>query len=251
MKRLVLILSVILLSICGYSQDSKSLFQEANGLYLDGNHGKALEKYLEIEKSYHISAELYYNIGNTYYKLGNIGRSILYYERALNLSPGDEDLQFNLALANENTADKISPIPDLFYEKFWKSLQYMFSLNGWGYVFTIFYILIIFLFGTRLFIRNSKGNIMLKRLIYMLTAVTIGIILITGSRIYIEKTTQEAVIMSEVVAVFSTPSGDSTELFTIHEGTKTEILEESGEWLEIRLADGKVGWLLRSSVEII
>lgn len=251
MKRFIAVIFTILLISTSSAQDNKSLFQNANQLYLDGNYEEALERYRQIKNSGKLSGELLYNIGNTYFKLNNIGKSILYYERASKFIPGDEDLQNNLSLANLNTVDKITPIPELFYIKYWKSFQNLFSLNGWGYVFLASYFIIVFLIILRMFIRNIRTAVFLKRVLYLFIVISVFILISIGSILYRNKTTVEAVIMSEVIPVFSTPSVDGTELFTIHEGTKIRILEESGTWVEIKLPDGKVGWLDRKAVEII
>ena len=251
MKRIISVIFLILLISISSGQDHKVLFQDANRLYLDGNYEEALDRYLQIENYGKLSGELLYNIGNTYFKLNNIGKSILYFERASKYIPGDEDLQNNLALANLNTVDKITPIPELFYIKYWKSFRNLFSLNGWGFVFLSSYFIIIFLIILRMFLKNIRTAIFIKRILYVSTAISILILLSIGSILYQDETTDEAVVMSEVIPVFSTPSVDGTELFTIHEGTKILILEESGTWVEIKLPDGKVGWLERKAIEII
>ena len=132
-----------------------------------------------------------------------------------------------------------------------KSFRNLFSLNGWGYVFLSSYFIIIFLIILKMFLKNIRTAIFIKRILYVSTAISILILLSIGSILYQDETTDEAVVMSEVIPVFSTPSVDGTELFTIHEGTKILILEESGTWVEIKLPDGKVGWLERKAIEII
>jgi len=251
MKKYLLIILISYSITITYSQEAETLFRQGNNLYLNEDYRGALDIYHQIEESGKINGELYYNMGNAYFKLKEIGQAILYYERARKFIPNDEDLKENLAIAELNTVDKITPIPKLFYERYWESIQNLFSINSWGYIFIFLYVVILFIIGIRFFIRNYRIDKLLKRLILVFLLLSMLTVLVAGSKIYESKSTVKAIVMSESVSVYSTPSIDSTTLFTLHEGTKVKILEENGEWRNIKLADGKVGWMKMSDLEII
>jgi tetratricopeptide (TPR) repeat protein len=134
----VLILIFAFVSI-SYAQDATMKnFEQGNEAYQSGNYLKAIEYYNQIIDNGYQTSEVYYNLGNAYYKLKNIPEAILNYERALKVDPSDEDSEFNLRIANLQTLDKIEPLPKLFYQEWWESLSGWLSSGTWSFIMVIF-----------------------------------------------------------------------------------------------------------------
>ena len=121
MRKILLFLVVMLSFICAKASD-QVIIDKANKAYTDGLYANSIELYKDVLKNGHESAELYYNIGNAYYKMNDYSSAILYYERGKRLDPGNEDINFNLKIVNNKIADKIEPLPDLFYKRWYNAL---------------------------------------------------------------------------------------------------------------------------------
>ncbi len=226
-------------------------FAEGNRLYAAGDYEGALSSYLALRESGQRSGELFYNIGNAYYKLGRLGEAILYYERALKYMPQDEDLLTNLQLARLSITDKITPLPELFYQRLWRSLKYAMTFTGWKTAAYIFYILLGVWLSIRVLFRNRIIRKLSKPLIFMLfTAAALSFwISISVSRDL--ESANTGIILAKEVSVRSSPTEEGTALFSLHEGAKVWIKRRSEGWSEIRIADGKTGWLPQNSYEVI
>ena len=131
------------LVIAGISSadEAAQRFEQANQLYLQAKYPDAVAQYQKIVQSGFESGELYFNLGNAYYKSGNIQKAILNYERARQLLPRDEDVQFNLQLANLQVVDKIDAVPRLFVYRWADSMLALFSLSTMGWIVYSFFIL--------------------------------------------------------------------------------------------------------------
>jgi tetratricopeptide (TPR) repeat protein len=229
---------------------SRDQFVKGNMLYEQGKFEEAIthfEKAAELAES----AELYYNLGNAYFKTNQIPQAILNYERALKLTPNDTDLKYNLKLANTLIKDKIEKLPELNITQWWRGLTLSIPVDIWawaavGLMAAAILLLIIF------FVSGIRG-------IRMLTFYT-GILFILLSLVsynrasaaqrIIEETT-EAIIFSPKVDVKSSPTDDGVNVFILHEGSKVRILKEAGEWYNIRIASGGEGWIHQSKCERI
>lgn len=250
MKRLYLqTIFFLLITLPAYSQDS--LLVKANQQYADGKYEQAIDLYQQILKSNMESAEVYYNLGNAFYKTGQYTRSIINYERAKLLAPNDDDIEFNLEIANQHVVDAIVPLPKIFFIRWWHNLVNKFSADGWAKISMFTFILTLILAGFFFFTASSQ----LKR-----TSFWVGIFILAISICSYnfaarqEKRMTEhrfAIITQPSVTVKSSPSEGGTNLFLIHEGLKVEILDNLGTWNNIRLADGNQGWLPDSSMEKI
>lgn len=232
-------------------ENVQELFDNANSLYMNEKYKEAVEVYLSIiDKGYENSA-VYFNLGNTYYKIGNTGKAVLFYEKAKKINPTDDDIITNLKMVNLTVADKITPLPELFYVKYFKLFTTLLGPFGWMKIFLILFCILCFTICIRIIVRNDRAKYILNKSVFVLSAVTIIIFAVTVySSDYVTKH-NSAVIMSERVDVYSSPDEDSTELFTVHEGTKVFVKRTQEQWLEITLADGKVGWIIKSHVETI
>jgi tetratricopeptide (TPR) repeat protein len=249
MKTLITTILVLLISVSAYAQDS--LLVKANQQYAAGEYEQAIAIYQEILNSNLESAEVYYNLGNAFYKTGRFTRSIINYERGRLLAPNDEDIQFNLELANQHVVDAIDPLPKLFFIRWWNNLSNKFTADGWAKISVIAFIFTLILAGL-FFFSTSPG---LKRMSFWF-GILIAVISVFSFNFAArqEKRMTEhrfAVITQPSVTVKSSPSEGGTDLFLIHEGLKVEIKDSLGTWKEIRLADGNQGWLPDSSMEKI
>jgi len=224
---------------------------EANKFYREGNYDNAIEMYQSLVDEGYLGVSLFYNIGNSYYRIGKIGKAILFYEKALKLDPSDEDAIHNLNFAHLSTVDRIQPLPRFFLFDWWETLLGLFSSNGWAYTVFIFYLLMIILIGLYFFARSVKQQkiFFFSGIVTLLfLALSISLLVIKVNR---DATLKSGVIIEQVVTVKSSPDPKSTDSFIIHEGLKVNLEDDLDNWVKIRLADGKVGWIENSYVEKI
>ena len=224
---------------------------EADSAYVRGEYQKAIDSYEALLKK-GVSAELYYNLGNAYYRTENITRAVLNYERALLLSPSDPDIRFNLQMARSKTIDKIVPEQEMFFVTWYRSLVNMASVDGWAMIALVCLGLAIVLALIYLF-----SNLIWLRKVGFFGAFLM-IIIFVCSNIFAHQQKNQlvyrtgAIITESAVTVKSTPAKNGVDLFILHEGTKVTIIDASmKEWKEIRLADGKEGWIETRQMEAI
>lgn len=254
MKKIVIVIIsfIYLLFSYAFSQENvNETFSRANKFYTDGKYQEAIDEYMKIMNMGYENGVVYYNLGNAYYKIGDIGKAILYYEKAKKIMPTDEDVDNNLKLVNLYIADKITPIPELFYVRYFKNITKIMSPNSWMELFLVMYIMLSICICVRIIIRQQKIKNVLKKSIFLFTFLTLLSLFIF---IYSENELNKhnwAIVMNEKTDVYASPSEDSTELFSIHKGTKIRLKRTEGLWIEITLADGKVGWIIKDNIEII
>jgi len=227
------------------------LITEAENAYNQGNYQEAIDIYQGILDSGYFSPELYYNMGNASFKAGNIPNAILYFEKALKLDPGNKDIQFNLNIANSRIVDKIENVPELFYVEWWKAARNLLTPNAWAWL-TVVLFTLIFVMAISFMISRSVS---VRRTSFW--AGIIFIILFLFGMLFSWQEYKEfhnrehAIIFTPTVTVKSSPSGNSVDLFVIHEGTKVRIIDQVEGWYEIRIANGSEGWLPASAMELI
>lgn len=225
------------------SQPVEQLMQEGNQYYINEQWQDAVESYNKILNQGYQSASLFHNLGNAHFKLGNLGEAILNYERALKLEPRDEDIRFNLRLANARTIDNIKEVPQIFLVEWWNGFISVFTVSGWAFIFLLIYLIMLAFIG----IYFLSQNINLQRFsIYggiaslILLFITLLIFISAYER---EASTNYGIILVNSVNVKVSPTYESSDSFIIHEGLKFEIQDQLDDWVRIKLADGKVGWL--------
>ena len=224
---------------------------QGDSAYMRNDYASAIQIYESLLKKGEAS-EIYYNLGNSYYKADDIAKAILNYERALLLQPGNADIRANLEIARSKTVDKVASVPDIFFVAWTKSLINCLSVDVWAKLGIVFFILLLVSFSLFFF---SKQVVWKKS---GFIAGVIFLVFVILSNIFASEQKNElmnrnkAIILSPSVTVRSTPSESGTSLFVLHEGHKIEIKDNSmREWKEIRLEDGKVGWVPTSALEII
>jgi len=252
MKRWIFLLFINLTALVSVAQKVDPLIDSANNAYAEQNYEKAVGFYEKVLDKGLESPKLYYNLGNAYYKLHDMAPAILNYERAKQLAPNDEDIQYNLELAKKQITDKIEPIPEFFLLRWANNALNLFSSNTWALASLITFIAFLVLFSVYLF----SGKLGVKKSSFWIGAIALIISIASFSFSYQQKqdivNSGEAIVFDPKVTVKSSPSESGTELFVIHRGAKVHIVDDEIKgWYEVKLADGNKGWLKRKSVEPI
>jgi len=246
-KKLNLLITLLIFPVILYGQNWENDFEQGNKDYSAGEYAAAIDNYLKIVAAGGESGEVYFNLGNAFYKMGEIGRAILYYEKANKFLTGDEALEQNLKIAQLKIVDKIEPLPQLFLTLWKDAILDMATINLFAWVCLGFFIIaLIFL----------SLNIVYSKRIYFRTGIILFSIFIINLFLLIGKihkleTENFAIIMDKKVSVVGEPSLSGSEVFILHEGTKVKINRLLDGWYEIAIADGKTGWIKSHSLEII
>ena len=224
---------------------------DADSLYAAEHYQQAAHSYEALLKQ-GVSSDLYYNLGNCYYRMDDMTRAVLNYERALLLSPGDRDVRLNLQMARSKTIDKIVPESEMFFVTWYHSLVNLMSVDGWARMALISLVAAIILALAYLF----SDRIWLRKLGFFAGLLFLVVFALSNLFAYQQKQAlvhrSGAIIIRSAVNVKSTPAQNGTDLFILHEGTKVNITDDSmKDWREIRVADGKEGWLPTKDLEVI
>jgi tetratricopeptide (TPR) repeat protein len=247
--RWLLLIFALLLATC-YAGQEESLFQQGVQAFQNGSYADAITHFENAAKQGQVSASLYYNLGNAYYKTDEIGRAMLNYERARRLAPNDADIDFNLQVAQLRVVDKIASPETDYLSKVFRSFKNMFTLPQWTLLAIILYVLLAALLIIRLLVKNTF-SLIARHAVLPVVIVLVVASFFLGLRIHEDATIKEAIILDKNVAVLSGPLADATEVFALHEGVKVRIMDRSGEYVRIRLSDGKDGWVSGRTLETI
>lgn len=230
----------------------EALFQRGNQAYQSGEYEEAVAAYRSVLEGGHESAELYYNLGNAHVRLGALDRAVLSYERALRLDPGNDDAAENLRLVRQRLPDRIEPLPRFWLLTFvdrwiqWLPRDLLVALSAGLYL----------VCGSAVVALVLRRPVGWRKLLSRTVWVTGLAALLLGGTLVLRETRfgapEEAVVVVSEVSALSAPSSDGgLVLFSLHAGTKVRIDQRSGEWVEVVLADGKVGWLRQDVLEVI
>lgn len=222
-----------------------------NRAYMEGDFAKASECYQSILGHGLYSAKLYYNLGNAAFKLGKTGEAILYYNKALKIAPSDDDIRYNLAIAEAQTKDKITVMPEFFLKRWAREVRNSLSCTAWSILSLIAFAVAlacvaVFMLAQRLALRKAGFYGAAVVALLLVATAWLGI---AERRDMLQRT--EAIVMSSAISVKSSPDRSATDLFVLHEGTKVRIVTELENWYEIVIADGKKGWIDAYSIERI
>jgi tetratricopeptide (TPR) repeat protein len=230
------------------AQTPDEMMDNANSLYQKNDFTGAQKVYKELLDNGYQSAVLYYNLGNAHYRMGDLGYAIYYYEKALKLAPGDEDIIHNIKIANSRTVDKINEVPKIFITRWWDGLVVSLSANGWSFVLLLVFALFLFYLG--LYLLTKKNS--LQRIAFYsgsgVLAVLILVLIIWLARLNIETSENFGILLDKNATVKVSPDVQSNDAFMLHEGIKFSLEEKMNGWYKIKLADGKLGWLPQNSV---
>jgi len=247
-RHVVTFLLVLCLTSDVFAQSPSQIYTSANALYKNNQFEQAASAYEKILMQGYRTPEVYYNLGNSYFKMHNTGKTILNFERAHKLAPEDEDIAHNLKLAQLKAVDKLIPVPQLGIVTSWNNLLTSQSSKGWGIFGLAFVWVALIVFAVYLLIVRKSLVLFLSLTLLLLSFVSLSLALKQSSA---EENSDSAILIVENVNVKSAPDANGTDLFTIHEGLKLELCDQVGNWAKVRLADGKVGWIEKNLFEKI
>jgi tetratricopeptide (TPR) repeat protein len=251
MKTVVTFLFMICISLQAMSQGNDELAAKARKAYDASNFPQAIQNYEKIIGNGYESVVLYYNLGNAYFRNNEIPSAILYYEKALKLEPNHADIQHNLAVANSRITDKVEVVPELFYKQWWKTLLNSMSIDTLGIVMIFLLSFALSFLATYLLSRSvaiRKVSFWISVSLFTLFFISLFAAQQKENQI---TNNHEAIVFTPTVTIKSSPDNASADLFVIHEGIKVVLLDQIGEWQEIRIANGSVGWLKATDIRLI
>lgn len=251
MKRIVFILITLVASAAAMAQSAEQLMLSGNEAYKSGDYQAAAAAYTQVLDAGFESAELYYNLGNAYYRQDEFGQAVLNYERSLRLSPNFRDARQNLALAQSRTEDQIESLPELFVVRWLKALLNLFSPRGWRVcllVLALFAGVCVVLFRVGPSYALRKGGFVGACVLAVLLAAAIACAAASHHRLSSHRT---AVVTAPMLVVKSSPEQGSVDKLVLHDGTEVTVEETLGDWLKVSIADGNSGWVRQSDVTII
>lgn len=250
-SKLYILLICILFSIQINANDFTSTFARANEAYSKKDYAKSIELYQSIVSKDQQAPQLFFNLGNAYFQTGDFAHAILNYERAKKLSPDDEDILVNLKSANQKIEDKIEAAPELFLVVLQKKIISFMSEKSWSLLCIFCLIFGALLIG--LFI-SSQHYLLRKTGFYLGTSflvLFIATFFIAKSSYNAARLHNEAIVTTASVTVLASPSDSSKKLFILHKGSKVVIRDENDGWMEIKIANGNVGWIKNMQAERI
>lgn len=235
--------------LASFVNQQVTIAQEADEAYRQGDYATAIERYVEVLDRQCTSADLYYNLGNAYYRAGHMGHAILSYKRALRLDPDMDDAKQNLALAESKTVDRIAVLPQFFLVRWVDALCRSLTPALWRVVWLV--LLALLGLSVVLFRRGSNRSL---RKTGLVAGVVVLLLLALATWLLLRATHRynahaEAVVMQPAITVKSSPEAQSVDKLILHEGTVVNVSDSLGEWYKITIADGTTGWCLASDVE--
>jgi len=245
--KIVSLLIFLLVAISAFAAD----MQKAADYYSQGEYQNAIDEYESILASGKESATLYYNMGNSYFRLGQNSKAILNYERALKLDPTDDDIRHNLEFAKEKCVDKIDAPEVMFIERWWSDVRNLASADCWSYTSILLFVIFIiamfgYIFSRRMSLKKASFSVAVISLFFSIITVVLA-----SQQSTIQTDKSAAIIFAPTVTIKSTPDASGTDLFILHEGTKVVIKEYVGSWAEIVTEDGNKGWIDVNSIVVI
>ena len=233
------------------SYSPEQAWSSANEAYIAGDFARAEELYDRIVADGKESEKLYFNLANACFKQNELGKAILYYNRALRLSPGDEDVRHNLAIAEALTKDRIERVPEFFVKTWLRQVRNLLSCKAWTLLSLILFgvtliLTLIFVLAQRLAVRKIGFYGMTVTLLLFVATSWFAAV---ERRVMLDR--EDAVVMSSSVSVKSSPDRSATDLFVLHEGTTLRVVGTLDEWSEVVIADGKKGWIESAKIEQI
>jgi tetratricopeptide (TPR) repeat protein len=226
-------------------------FKKATKFYIEKNYDGAISILDSLVKTGNVSAEVYYNLANAYYKSGNYASAIINYERAKKLKPSDSDIEFNLRLANLNTIDKIEPAPQVFYVKWWNNFVNSTSIEDHAKKSLLFIWIALLISMLYIFVNITA----VKRITFFVMLILLGCgffsLYLSQKQLNDVNDNKTAIIIPTSIYVKGSPDENSINLFMLHSGTKITIIDELQNWKRIRIVNGNEGWIPAGSFEII
>ena len=246
MKNIVYIIIVCIVQFT-FAQD----FEQGNALYKKGDYAGAAAQYEGILKQGKESAEVYFNLGNAYYKLNKVAPAVYNFEKSLLLDPGNKDAEINLSFAQKMTIDNIKATPRVGFSKMVYNTTGSYHYNTWAWLAVSFAVFFLLLFlGYYL-----AGTTLLKRIFFVgMFVVLLGLTVSVIAAVYVKSQKEKenyAIVYPEVITLKAEPREGAQDAFILHEGTKVNVLETVDNWKKVQLADDNVGWIPKEDIREI
>lgn len=246
----LIVLSVIRVSSVfaepGIDGDPNRLFYRGNDLYAEGKYSEAIEEYSRIVEEGYENGGLYYNLGNSYFKIGDIGRAILNYERAKRLIPRDADLESNYRHARSLVEGQTYTPNYNFVMRFIRNMFSQFTINEITLLLSIIFVIVTVILIAAVYI-GPKRNL-------IITIAILGLVFVVGVIALNQKSGaigKESVVVTESTEAKFEPFDRATTHFTLYEGMKVNKIIDKEDWYKIKRLDGKAGWIKKTSLEVI
>jgi tetratricopeptide (TPR) repeat protein len=224
-------------------------FEAANELYQKAKYNEAVAAYENVERDNKQSAELYFNLGNSYYKLNKVAPAIYNYEKALLLSPKDSEVLANLRFAQKRTIDEVKVIPKVGFAKLLRDFTAIYDYNTWAWISVSFSVLFLLSFIGYYFSQLTLS----KRIFFLGMFIMFVLLLISVAAAIFEKSHYKneipAIVFAEMVEVKAEPQKLAANVVTLHEGAKVFVKETLENWKKIQLTDGTEGWIQTSAIK--
>jgi tetratricopeptide (TPR) repeat protein len=251
MKKLIILSVFYFHCLMLLASVNSDLIAKANDAYTQNKFNLAIESYKKVIDAGYESSELYYNLGNAYFKTKDYAPAILNYEKARKLDPSNEKIDFNIQVCNARIIDKIEELPRPFYKRWIENFRFWFSIDVWAVISVVMLFMFFFLMAVYL----MANAISMRKLSFWAGIIFLMVSLVSGINAYSQyrgiHNSSEGIVFEPTVNVKSSPDAGSQDLFVIHEGTKVRITDKVNNWIEVRIANGSDGWVLETVVEKI
>lgn len=251
-RRLAAISILSLVFVWSYANDTpEQRLEQANTAYQAQQYTAAIEQYESLVTDGYRSAELYYNLANSYYRQGQLGRAVLFYERTLLIAPRDTDAKYNLAVVRSQLQDKAVPLPPFFLAQWWNNFSLLMPSGAWSALsIVLLWLGVAGLIAWLLALTRRQ-----KKLGFVLGVVMLSLsgllLLVSAHRLALEKNSARAVVLEAEIMLYSAPDVQSQPIREIHEGITLQLLDKIGDWHKVALPTGEQGWLPDTAFEKI
>lgn len=242
-KSTLIVLLPLLFLVLAKADPAQDTFRKANQAYSKNDYQAAVDSYEQLLQSGYRSAELEFNLGNAYYRLGNLGMAVLHLERCLMIAPRMAEARENLQIVNKGLSDEIEPLPPFFLTHLWENARMWLPAGVWGTLAIGIWWLGFAALGMWLLGKNrtqKKWGFIGGVCCILLSLLPFSLAL---SRAFFQQNSRQAIVTEKTTALRSSPDEAGTEIRALHEGTKVEMIESLSGWWRIKLANGEQGWL--------
>lgn len=248
--RVLLLIIFLPISICSISQSSEELFLSANQKYTAGQYQEALSEYKQVENKGKHSSELYHNIGNSYYKLNQLGYAILYYEKAKLLQPNNKLINNNLTIARNDVDSDIVEIPDFLPLRLWRSISKSLSPTMWIILQLLIGIGMVISFYKYWFPYGKLSGLQSLSLSILLGALLILSFLAGRTSHKLLHNHNSGIVINSAM-LKSAPDNRSDNIEPLSEGVKVDITDNIDQWYKVQLMNKNIGWISKNDVDRI
>ena len=247
----ILLVFVTVFTLTALGQNFSETIKTADSAYNQGLYDSAIVLYNGVIAAGMESHEIYYNLGNAHFKNSNLPMAILYFEKAKKIAPNDDDIQYNLNIANSMIVDKIERVPEMFYKHWWKYFYNMFNADTWTILSLLIWVVFIVVLGFFILGKNRRSKKISFYLAALFLFASIASFGLASQKYYYTKENKEAIIFTPTITVKSSPTQGSVDLFVVHEGTKIKVIDKVDDWFKIKMQNGSVGWVPVGSMKMI